>query len=118
MARYELVIPGEIVAEAFGLRLRVDLAPPGEASVAPQTALLRTWKPGDRVTLCHSSGPRKVKEVLERMKVTGSERSDWPVLEFRDRIVWMRGVALQPEPGIRIESAPFSKGTESPITPP
>jgi tRNA(Ile)-lysidine synthase len=108
MARYELVIPGEVVAEAFGLRLRVDLSPSGEASVEAQTALLRTWKPGDRVTLCHSSGPRKVKEVLERMKVTGSERSVWPVLEFRDRIVWMRGVALQPEPGIRIEASPLA----------
>jgi tRNA(Ile)-lysidine synthase len=117
MARYELVIPGEIVAEAFGVRLRVDLAPSGEASAAAQTALLRTWKPGDRVTLCHSSGPRKVKEVLERMKVTGSERSVWPVLELGDRIVWMRGVALQPEPGIRIEASPLSGGAASSITP-
>ncbi len=113
MARYELVIPGEVVAEAFGLRIRVDLAspaPPGEPSAAAQTALLRTWEPGDRVTLCHSSGPRKVKEVLERMKVTGSERTTWPVLEFMNRIVWMRGVALQPDPGILIEATPLATG--------
>jgi tRNA(Ile)-lysidine synthase len=113
MARYELVIPGEVAAEAFGLRIRVDLAGPshsGKPSAAAQTALLRTWEPGDRVTLWHSSGPRKVKEVLERMKVTGSERTTWPVLEFMNRIVWMRGVALQPEPGILIDATPLATG--------
>jgi len=107
--RYQLVVPGEIFAEAFGLHLRVGLVDPassGEEPAAGQTALLRAWESGDRVTLSHSSGPRKVKEVLERMKVTGSERANWPVLEFRNRIIWMRGAALQPEPGIRVEASP------------
>ena len=62
-----------------------------------------TWKPGDRVTLRYSSGPRKVKEVLERLRVTGTSRALWPVLELDGRIVWMRGVELQPEPGITFE---------------
>ena len=79
----------------------------------PQTALLRNWGPGDRVTLSHSSGPRKVKEVLERMKVTGSQRSLWPVLEFRKHIIWMRGVALQPEPGIRVEASPLASHADA-----
>jgi hypothetical protein len=46
------------------------------------------------------------------MKVTGTERTTWPVLEFRSRIVWMRGVVLQPEPGIHIEASPIA--TEGP----
>ena len=55
--------------------------------------------------LRYSSGPRKVKEVLERLRVTGSGRARWPVLELDGRVVWMRGVEVEPEPGIRIESA-------------
>jgi hypothetical protein len=43
-----------------------------------------------------------VKEVLERMKVTGSDRTMWPVLEYAGRIVWMKGVEVEPEPGIGI----------------
>jgi tRNA(Ile)-lysidine synthase len=118
-ARYEFAVPGEVVADAFGLRFRVDLA--GTASLgeapegAPGTAILRIWEPGDRVTLNHSSGPRKVKEVLERMKVTGTERTTWPVLEFKSRIIWMRGVVLQPQPGIHIEASPLATGEGSPF---
>jgi tRNA(Ile)-lysidine synthase len=116
-ARYELVIPGEVAAEAFGIHLRVELAHSLSSGLspefAPQTALLRAWKPGDRILLRHSSGPRKVKEVLERMKVTGSERAAWPVLEFRNRIIWMRGVTLQQEPGLHIEATPFASDAAS-----
>ena len=65
-------------------------------------AVLRPWKAGDRVRLRHSGGPRKVKEVLERMRVTGSARANWPVLELDGRIVWMQGVQLEPEPGIEV----------------
>jgi tRNA(Ile)-lysidine synthase len=68
---------------------------------------LRTWKPGDRVTLRYSNGPRKVKEVLERLRVTGTIRTLWPVLELDGRIVWMQGVELQPEPGIAFEARPL-----------
>jgi tRNA(Ile)-lysidine synthase len=52
------------------------------------------------VRLRYSSGPRKVKQVLERMKVTGSGRAVWPVLELDGRIVWMKGVEVEPEAGI------------------
>jgi tRNA(Ile)-lysidine synthase len=65
---------------------------------------LRNWKPGDRVMLRYSSGPRKVKEVLERLRVTGTNRAQWPVLELDGRIIWMRGAELQPEPGIAIQA--------------
>jgi tRNA(Ile)-lysidine synthase len=70
---------------------------------AQPVATLRNWRAGDRVQLRHSSGPRKVKEVLERLRVTGSSRAQWPVLEVEGRIVWMRGVDVEPVPGIRIE---------------
>jgi tRNA(Ile)-lysidine synthase len=95
---YSGAIPGEIVAPVYGLRLRV------EAAAAGLTARLRNWRPGDRVRLRYSSAPRKVKEVLERLRVTGSGRRLWPVLEVEGRIVWMRGVELEPEAGIAVEA--------------
>jgi tRNA(Ile)-lysidine synthase len=98
-AEYSVAIPGEVAA--FGLRLRIEVSEPARAS-AGQTAKLRNWRPGDRVQLRYSSGPRKVKEVLERLKVTGSSRAFWPVLELEGRIVWMRGVELEPAPGLRV----------------
>ncbi len=104
--RYECVIPGELVAPAFACRIRLDLAAPAAPADSPDRAvskaILRAWKPGDRVRLRYSSGPRKVKEVLERMKVTGTDRSQWPVLEVAGRIVWMRGVEVEPDLAIRL----------------
>jgi tRNA(Ile)-lysidine synthase len=40
-----------------------------------------------------------VKEVLDRLRVTGSGRSVWPVLEVNGQIVWMKGVELESEAG-------------------
>ncbi len=92
-------IPGEV--SAFGLRLRIDAHP--SPSPQGQIATLRNWRPGDRVQLRYSSGPRKVKELLERLKVTGSSRAFWPVLEMDGRIVWMKGVEVEQGPKIHIE---------------
>ena len=102
---YKSTVPGEIDAPAFGVHLKIQGRNTGaERGIIPPVAItLRNWKPGDRVTLRHSSGPRKVKEVLERMRVTGSSRSVWPVLEMNGRIVWMRGVEVEPEPGLTID---------------
>lgn len=107
VSEYPVSIPGEIAASAFGLRFRIQISADAHYSVDGQTAVLRNWKPGDRVLLRHSSGPRKVKEVLERLHVTGSGRALWPVLEFGGRIVWMKGAELEPEPGIEIEAIPL-----------
>ncbi len=112
---YRVAIPGEIEAPAFGLRLRIDVSaakvadanPDDHSDGAGMAATLRNWRPGDRVRLRHSGGPRKVKEVLERLRVTGTERALWPVLEVDGQIAWMRGVELERDPGlvITIDSA-------------
>jgi tRNA(Ile)-lysidine synthase len=101
-----VAVPGEVTALAFGLKLRIESAAAETAeevsgSAPERAATLRNWKPGDRVQLRYSSGPRKAKEVLERLRVTGSRRALWPVLELDGRIVWMQGVELEPMPGIR-----------------
>jgi tRNA(Ile)-lysidine synthase len=114
--KYTVTIPGEIDAPEFGVRLSIELSDckvpnngrearengPTGGDGLPQTATLRNWKPGDRVRLRYSSGLRKVKEVLERKHVTGTERALWPVLEAAGRVIWMKGVELEREPGLAI----------------
>lgn len=113
----ELPIPGE--AEAFGWRFRAEAGPtagqlPGQC--ASQSfgrpvgqATIRVWRAGDRVTLRYSSGPRKVKEVLERLKISGSERLAWPVVEWQGKIVWMQGAEVEPGTGVRFSAEPASR---------
>ena len=123
---YETPIPGEIDAPAFGLRLRIEFrnavrdaatargTPNGRGTLAKR-AILRNWKAGDRVRLRYSSGLRKVKEVLERLRVTGSDRTLWPVLEIDGQIAWMRGVELEPDPDLVISADSFfAQGTKVP----
>ncbi|HUX43607.1 MAG TPA: tRNA lysidine(34) synthetase TilS [Terracidiphilus sp.] len=118
VTKYVVPIPGQVAATAFSLALRVDLDPASEppappATGAPSQAILRPWKPGDRVRLRHSSGPRKVKEVLERLRVTGHDRTLWPVLEIDGRILWMRGVEVEPLPGLRVTAAPLEPASST-----
>jgi tRNA(Ile)-lysidine synthase len=106
---FTVSIPGEVDAPVFGLKLRIEQsARTGVAEGHPEAcATLRNWRPGDRVTLRHSSGPRKVKEVLERLRVSGAARALWPVLEMGGRIVWMQGVELEPELGMEFHASPL-----------
>ena len=98
------MIPGEIEAGAFGLRVRVDVDTAQDAGEPSSRSVgwLRSWRAGDRVRLRHSGGSHKVKEVLDRLKVSGSSRALWPVLEVEGRIVWMQGAELEPEAGISV----------------
>jgi tRNA(Ile)-lysidine synthase len=89
---YAFPIPGEIRAPEYDLCLRGKRAQDG---LAAAFAVLRPWKAGDRVTLAHSRGPKKVAEVLDRIHVLGGARKNWPVVEWEGRIVWMRGVQVE-----------------------
>jgi tRNA(Ile)-lysidine synthase len=115
--RYECVVPGVLHAPAFGFTIHLDFDPSSSYSAGGSpTAVLRSWKPGDRVRLRYSSGPRKIKEVLERMKVTGQDRPFWPVLEIDGRILWMRGAELEPDPSIRISAEPIPSQSSQGMT--
>ena len=120
--QYSGPIPGVLDAPAFGVRLRIERVPTKVTeddqsghNVTLQTATLRNWRPGDRVRLRYSGGLRKVKEVLERKHVTGTERAIWPVLVAGGQIVWMRGVELEPVPGLTIAAEEIA--AESPLDP-
>jgi tRNA(Ile)-lysidine synthase len=117
-AEYNSQIPGEIAAPAFGLKLRIEVSGtirpanslPGPGASSGLTATLRVWRPGDRVRLRYSSAPRKVKEVLERLRITGTGRALWPVLELDGRIVWMKGAEVEPESGIEVVATTLEGG--------
>jgi tRNA(Ile)-lysidine synthase len=113
-AEYSVTIPGEILAPAFELRLRIEGS---VEKLEKAVATLRNWRPGDRVTLRHSGGERKVKEVLERLRVTGSRRAHWPVLEVGGHIVWMQGVELEPEGGIEVAASPLQGSASEALQP-
>jgi len=106
---YSVSIPGEIDASAFGIRLRIEFSAANPEPIPSKPATLRNWRPGDRVRLRYSSGPRKVKEVLERLRVTGTSRAVWPVLELDGQILWMQSAEVEPLPGISISVYPLSR---------
>jgi tRNA(Ile)-lysidine synthase len=107
---FPVSVPGEIEAPLFGIRIRVEVSAAHRVpNRSAATAVLRSWKPGDRVRVHHSGRPRKVKEVLDIMKVTGTSRLSWPVLELAQKIVWMQGVELEPEPGVAIFATPLDR---------
>lgn len=111
LPEYEAPVPGEVVAEAFGLRLILSVT---AKNAAPEQNLarLRACRAGDRVRLRYSQGPKKIKEVLERMRVPAGQRQNWPVLEWQGEIVWMRGAELESRAGaaagLRIEGEDLS----------
>jgi tRNA(Ile)-lysidine synthase len=96
LPEYEVPIPGQMTAKAFGLRLCTHVV----SETAEQAcAKLRVHRAGDRVRIRHSQGAKKIKELLERMQVPSDQRKDWPVLEWQGEIVWMRGAELQSSAG-------------------
>lgn len=93
----EARIPGEV--EGLGVRLRLKMTV-GEDGVGMAPAILRAPRPGDRTRLRHSRSAKPLKEIFERMNIDAAARGAWPVLEWTGRIVWMKDVALEAEPGI------------------
>jgi tRNA(Ile)-lysidine synthetase-like protein len=52
---------------------------------------LRNWRPGDRFRPAHSGSEKKVKELLQDLKVPQSDRAGWPVIAAGERLVWVHG---------------------------
>jgi tRNA(Ile)-lysidine synthase len=89
----EFMIPGEVRAPEYQLHLRVEWL--GAEPFPGKRATLRSWRPGDRVTMRFSRGPKKVAEVLDRLRVLGPARKNWPVIESEGKLVWMQGVSVE-----------------------
>lgn len=52
---------------------------------------IRNWRAGDRFFPAHTKSPKKVKELLQGLHVSGMERKLWPVVTCGAEIVWVRG---------------------------
>jgi tRNA(Ile)-lysidine synthase len=93
----EVAFPGE--ATGFGVTLR--LTPSAGANLeGVARAILRAPRAGDRVRLRYSRRVKPLKEIFERMNVDAEARRNWPLLEWDGRVVWMKDVVVDPEPGI------------------
>jgi len=99
---YKLAVPGTIrVAEieaCFEALLVPGSAATGynpdqmlEPALLQKDLTVRNWRAGDRYWPAHSKGPKKIKELLQDRKVTGTERRLWPVVVSGQEIVWVRG---------------------------
>jgi len=105
----ELPIPGE--AAGFGVHLRARLRH-AKRDLQPAFASIRPPRPGDRVRLRHSRSARPLKEIFERMQVEAEQRRSWPLLEWNGRIVWMKGVDVDPEVDLPFSPEEVSEDTE------
>jgi len=102
LPEYTLPIPGELQAEDYGLSLKAVVSVNGGKAIPPAT--LRSPRPGDRVELRHSRGPKALKEVFSRLHMDPAQRASWPIVEWQGKIVWMKDVPLaEPEEPLPFE---------------
>ena len=57
---------------------------------------VRNWQEGDRFRQAHSAGEKKVKDLLQELKVPRELRRRWPVVSSGDRILWVKGARPLP----------------------
>ena len=67
-----------------------------DSTLLDKELLVRNWRAGDRFWPAHTKSPKKIKELLQELHITGSERKLWPVVVQGAEIVWVRGF---PVPG-------------------
>ncbi len=94
---YEVPIPGEVDAGAFGFRLITSVT--GDSMAISAHATLRIHKAGDHVRLRYSYAPKRIKEVLERLQIPAEQRKNWPVLAWQGEIVWLQGAVVESDAG-------------------
>ncbi|HZP00703.1 MAG TPA: tRNA lysidine(34) synthetase TilS [Terriglobia bacterium] len=102
---YRVQVPGEVSVPEIGVIVRLKIVEPHSEEKAynrsygrgldplkvPQSLLLRNWLPGDRFRCLGSRNTRKVKELLNELKVPLERRKLWPVLAVEQEVVWLQG---------------------------
>jgi tRNA(Ile)-lysidine synthase len=100
--QYTLPVPGAVEVPEIGTRFEAALVPGSATSgynpdhmldpvLLQKELTVRNWRAGDRYWPAHSKAPKKIKELLQERKLTGSERRLWPVGVSGQEIVWVRG---------------------------
>ena len=99
-----LAVPGETAVPALGITIRAARAkeslPPGPSSVTLDpdkiegSLVVRTRRPGDRISPVGMKGTKKLQDLLVDAKVPRDER-DWiPIVADARGIVWVVGLRL------------------------
>ena len=99
---YALAVPGIIQVPEAEAWFEAVLVPRTSATVYNPDHMLdpsltqkeltvRNWRAGDRFWPAHSKSPKKIKELLQERRLTGTKRKLWPVVASGREIVWVRG---------------------------
>jgi tRNA(Ile)-lysidine synthase len=99
---YKLAVPGTIRVPEARACFEVARVPASVAAgynpdhmldpaLLQQELTVRNWRAGDHYWPAHSKAPKKIKELLQERKLTGTERTLWPVVVSGQEIVWVRG---------------------------
>jgi tRNA(Ile)-lysidine synthase len=101
---FPLPVPGMVEVPPAQSRFEAVLVPGNAAAVYNPDHLLdrtrlgqelriRNWRPGDRFWPTHTKAPKKIKELLQPLHLSGPERRLWPVVVSGKHVIWMRGFA-------------------------
>lgn len=60
------------------------------------TLRVRNWHEGDRFRQAHSASEKKVKDLLQEMKVPRELRRSWPVVSSGKKVLWVKGTRPLP----------------------
>lgn len=98
---YLLPVPGRVEVPEVAAYFEASLVPRDGGGYNPNDLVsercaaiglrVRNWRAGDSFWPAHAKSPKKVKELLQERRVTGTERKLWPVVSSGDDLVWLRG---------------------------
>jgi tRNA(Ile)-lysidine synthase len=97
---YSLRVPGRIKVPETGTWFEAALVSPREgynpdhlldSAMLGKELRVRNWRAGDRFWPVHTKSPKKIKELLQELHITGLERKLWPVVVLGADVVWVRG---------------------------
>jgi tRNA(Ile)-lysidine synthase len=103
---FHLPVPGSVLIQEINTMVHARLEPrgpseegynsetiPGELLISNDTLQIltvRSWRPGDRFWPAHTRSEKKVKDLLQEMKVPQARRGAWPVVEAGETLVWIQ----------------------------
>ena len=100
---YSLPIPGRVPVPEIGVVIEALRFVPNEqgagynsqqllgSRLLQEPLMIRNWRPGDRFWPAHTKAPKKIKDLLQKLKVAQPRRRLWPVVVSGNELVWMRG---------------------------
>lgn len=104
---YELPVPGRVRVPEAGILLEaLVLADPEisgkyrrerlfDPSAMKGGLIVRPWRAGERFWPAHTKEPKKIKELLQNMNITGTDKKTWPVVASGAEVVWVKGLGVR-----------------------